>query len=274
VSLLCATIGFVRRKVYWIAAVSVCVLVVPSLAGILVLAFAAHWLMASVTTAWDVRNVFIILAFQLSGLGLIVLLVNMSGIQSGTLERVCFTTAVTSVFVLFLVLRTVAVTYSHPLSSIGLTTARLWVNVWIGLGAAAVLLPISHGIEAVLVRQFGPSTFWHPKEQIARQSRGAHDLTLLLLSSAVLAPISEEVFFRGFTFYTFKRRYGTVRAAALSSALFTVLHLDPLWFPPIYCVGVVLAFLYDWRQSLVAPMIAHAAFNATNVLTMYLWGQG
>jgi membrane protease YdiL (CAAX protease family) len=92
----------------------------------------------------------------------------------------------------------------------------------------------------------------------------------LLLAATVVAPVVEEVFFRGFVFAGFRERYGWPRAALISAGLFSVLHLQPLAIPPIFLLGLIFAFLYQRSRSLWPAILMHVLMNALALGATYL----
>jgi membrane protease YdiL (CAAX protease family) len=95
----------------------------------------------------------------------------------------------------------------------------------------------------------------------------------LLVAAALVAPVVEELFFRGFVYAGLRQRFGWVRAALVSSALFSVLHLQPLGIPPIFLLGLMFAFLYERSRSLWPAILMHVTMNALAVGAAYLASQ-
>lgn len=84
---------------------------------------------------------------------------------------------------------------------------------------------------------------------------------LILVAGAVIAPIVEEIIFRGFIFAGFKARYGWVKAAVLSSGLFAMIHFQPLAIIGIFLMGMIFAFLYQYSGSIWPGIIMHMSTN-------------
>jgi membrane protease YdiL (CAAX protease family) len=93
----------------------------------------------------------------------------------------------------------------------------------------------------------------------------ADSLILLALAIVVVAPVAEEVFFRGFLYRgLIETRLGIVGTTLLNSAMFAALHTqyDAFDIASIFAVGVV-ASLARWRTgSLLAPIAVHMLVNA------------
>jgi uncharacterized protein len=102
---------------------------------------------------------------------------------------------------------------------------------------------------------------------------GAHDPLLIAgfaLLACVLAPLMEEFVFRGFVFNALGRYLPFWPAAVLSGAAFALAHWDSSAFAPLCAGGVVLAWVYRRSGALIGSMIAHATFNAVQVLLIVL----
>ncbi len=84
---------------------------------------------------------------------------------------------------------------------------------------------------------------------------------LVLLCTVVLGPIVEEVVFRGLVFTRLRRAMPLWSAALLSALLFGVMHGNPLWIAYAFCLGCVLAFVYEKGGGLWASVFFHILFN-------------
>jgi membrane protease YdiL (CAAX protease family) len=91
---------------------------------------------------------------------------------------------------------------------------------------------------------------------------------ILTFFVALLGPVLEEIFFRGFVYSGMKKRFGVAGAACLSSVVFAALHVSWVAFLPIWMLGVFLAFLYEETGSLAAPITVHVLHNTLMVCFM------
>ena len=82
---------------------------------------------------------------------------------------------------------------------------------------------------------------------------------------AVVTPVVEEVFFRGFVFAGLVPRLGVGWAILASSAVFSFFHLAVGVLIPIFITGLLLAWLYHRNGSLWPSIIAHAGQNTLAV---------
>lgn len=98
-------------------------------------------------------------------------------------------------------------------------------------------------------------------------TRGA-GFVLTFIAAAVVAPIAEEIFFRGFMYGGLRGRIGVIGAMIVSTLFFTVLHLSVDLFVPIFVLGLFLAWLYEYTGSLYPGIFLHAANNALSLLAL------
>lgn len=79
--------------------------------------------------------------------------------------------------------------------------------------------------------------------------------------SVVLAPIIEEIVFRGVLFPAIKRRYGLMAGVMVSSLVFTLVHINPVQMISVLPLGIYLAIMYHRTGSIYPGMALHATWN-------------
>jgi len=129
-----------------------------------------------------------------------------------------------------------------------------------------MLLSRQLGLEAGSGAASRPPT--HPVVGLALQG-GLWLWVQLFVVAAVLAPLVEEVFFRGVLYSHLREamgRFGSVvsvlLATLLSSFLFAVIHPQGwLAVPVLMALAIAFSLAREWRGSLIAPMVAHACNN-------------
>lgn len=101
-------------------------------------------------------------------------------------------------------------------------------------------------------------------------------LAPLFLLACVMAPILEETVFRGLLYRHLREATGGLPAwgsvlfsAVVTGALFAILHpQDLLAVPFIMGIALALAFMREWRNTLLPSMIGHAVSNAVTLLAL------
>ena len=94
-----------------------------------------------------------------------------------------------------------------------------------------------------------------------------------LLAASIIAPVCEEVFFRSFVFMGFLRSMPVWVAIVSSAFLFALVHQDLASFAVLFFIGLALAFLRWYSNSIWPGIIVHALNNVTSavliILTLY-----
>lgn len=93
---------------------------------------------------------------------------------------------------------------------------------------------------------------------------------LFAVGAVLVAPLVEEIFFRGFVFAGLRERYGWRRAAVISAGLFAVIHLQPTAIAPIFVLGLIFAYLYERSCSIWPAVLMHVSSNALALGAAYL----
>ncbi len=97
---------------------------------------------------------------------------------------------------------------------------------------------------------------------IEEEKRAPFLMILSVLLGAVISPIFEEIFFRGFCYPILRNHWGKIWGMILSSAFFAGIHHSGFVFWPIFILGMALAFLYEKRRSLIASITLHITHNS------------
>ena len=92
---------------------------------------------------------------------------------------------------------------------------------------------------------------------------------LAYLGIAVLAPVVEELFFRGILFQGFSQSFGPLWGGVTSAAVFTIFHVDPHVFGRIFWTGILFAFLFYKTKSLWPSIVCHFIVNSLAVIALF-----
>lgn len=91
-----------------------------------------------------------------------------------------------------------------------------------------------------------------------------------LVVASLLAPLIEEMFFRGFLLPGLVRRFGFSAGALISAAIFGGAHLNAASFLPLTFFGLVLAILYRGTGSIYPGIMLHSVNNSIALLVSFL----
>lgn len=92
---------------------------------------------------------------------------------------------------------------------------------------------------------------------------------LILTAGALLAPIGEELFFRGYVFRTYLETRGPVVAYGLTSLLFAVLHQNLPGLPLFIILSAMFCWTYQRTRSVVPSIVGHALNNLYGFSILY-----
>ncbi len=86
-------------------------------------------------------------------------------------------------------------------------------------------------------------------------------------AALVLAPVGEEVLFRGIL-YPLLRQRSRALAAAVTGVLFAGVHFYPVGFLPFAFLSLALVAVYEMTRNLFAPILLHSLFNTLNFVVI------
>ena len=105
--------------------------------------------------------------------------------------------------------------------------------------------------------------------QVILETRSAWVLTLAVIVAVVVAPISEELLFRGLLQPALGRWIGRWPAILFAAAFFAVAHMDLYAVATLLALGIALGYVYDRTRSLAAPVALHMAFNGITLFSVF-----
>jgi membrane protease YdiL (CAAX protease family) len=144
-------------------------------------------------------------------------------------------------------------------------------GVLFGIGLYPVMVFVVGGLLTVLLQTISGEPVEAP-EQVG-EHLPAVGTALTVVYAIVIAPIGEELFFRGVLFRALRDRHGFWVGAVGSSIGFGLIHFIPgsaidaaLLMTVMFFTGVALCFIYERRRTIVAPMAAHVTFNVIGIV--------
>lgn len=129
-----------------------------------------------------------------------------------------------------------------------------------------ILGPIATVALSVAVSQIGPEV--EGMRQMAELVRGPGAVAGSLIVLALLAPLVEELVFRGLLYGWIEGRWGARPAIAVSAAAFAIAHFEPTYMLLVLPLGLLFSWL-RWRtNSLLPSFAAHVVNNGFAVLSV------
>ena len=115
-----------------------------------------------------------------------------------------------------------------------------------------------------------------PARELSDKATSAVGILAIIITVGVLAPIAEELFFRGLLYGAIRKRGDFPSngrktiwfSIIISSAIFSAIHFQLLLFPALFVVGIIFAWIYEKYQRLAPAIWAHVGFNATTLLSL------
>lgn len=117
---------------------------------------------------------------------------------------------------------------------------------------------------SIAVSQFGLEP--QGMKQVIEIVREPRQLVISLLALAVLAPIVEELVFRGLLYGWIAGRWNSLAAWLISSVLFAAAHMEPAHVVLVLPLGLLFGWLRRRTDSLLPSMIAHIINNGFALL--------
>tara|TARA_Y100000385_G_C13084938_1_gene635952 strand:+ start:502 stop:1086 length:585 start_codon:yes stop_codon:yes gene_type:complete len=93
----------------------------------------------------------------------------------------------------------------------------------------------------------------------------------ILIHVLLIAPIVEEVIFRGYMYRILKSRIPIIFAMIISSTLFSLIHYNVLSYILLFVLSIFLTYIYERNGSIICPIIIHSLFNLM-MSTLIIYG--
>lgn len=148
--------------------------------------------------------------------------------------------------------------------ALGLRRFNVKRGVMLALAVVAAGVLISY-LYDLLMQALGVETSSSIPVEFTESGLG---LGITAFTAVVVAPLAEEVSFRGFLFPAIGKRWGYGWGAIISAAIFSIAHLQPGALVPIFILGLLLARLYMVTGSIWPCIITHAVYNSIALIFM------
>lgn len=113
-----------------------------------------------------------------------------------------------------------------------------------------------------------PAWFW---ELFNKIFEGDFGWLGAFMKVAVVAPIVEELIFRGLILKGLRRNYNSFTAVFISALLFALFHLNPWQFPATFILGLLLGWIMIRTNNIILSILGHSINNFLVLLSITFW---
>lgn len=111
------------------------------------------------------------------------------------------------------------------------------------------------------------NTYENSKTEAMQQNVTFFTVLIAFVSAAIISPLYEEIFYRGFIYRWLRTRLSMRWAILLSSLIFTIVHIPTYNAMPVnFLCGVVFAWAYERTNSIWPAVIVHGLVNGIAVV--------
>ena len=187
--------------------------------------------------------------------------------------RMIINTSFLDLLAVVLVMYFTVIQYKEDIKALGISVNNFFRNVFYGIVGYIALVPVLILILAITVIVINITKYVPQRQPVVELFLKETNPTFLTYSSlfaAVVGPIIEELFFRGFMYGALKKYIGIPWSMVLTAAIFAALHTQIVGFLPILALGLLLAYLYEKTGTLVASITVHTIHNLGMVFLVLL----
>ena len=228
-------------------------------------------------TSWGIGTVVkTILLFVLASMGLSILLAILRAVVFRGVSPnffILFHTTLSDLICVGIVIGFIRAGRGHW-KDLGFRSIRWGKELLVGIAGYAAVVPLFFLILfflIIVVQIFSYEPPPHPLVEVfLEEERSPGLIAYSLFLACVAGPILEEIFFRGFCYPAFKKRWGVGWALILSAAFFSLIHQNAFAFLPVFVLGLALGYLYEKRGTLVPSIVLHIVHNSIFITYFFL----
>ena len=224
--------------------------------------------------------VWVIAAFLISsfGTGIGLSILKSVGVSFTGSDQNVYATIVSAVIYILLLLITLGVPRIFKLWStrlsfrklLGLTRLLQYRDILFAVLGFVVYLALAVALVTVVSKLIPGFNVNQVQDLPFSKALTGRNAILVFLSLVVVAPIAEEIIFRGYLFGNLRRTLPTWAAALITSVVFGAIHLQWNVGLDVFMLSLVSCFLRYKTGSLWASMLLHMAKNGLAFYTLYI----
>ncbi|MEG1548040.1 MAG: CPBP family intramembrane glutamic endopeptidase [Clostridia bacterium] len=155
--------------------------------------------------------------------------------------------------VLMIIFRATRKRYSEQISLLPVQVSKLWPVVVMG---AAMTFVVTAGMDMLPI----PEQWWESYEQLS-STLVAGSPIIAFVSTVIVAPVVEEVVFRGLVYTRLRSGMPFIVAMLLECAIFAVLHGTAIWIAYAFLLAILMTLVFEAYGSIWASIALHITFN-------------
>lgn len=183
-------------------------------------------------------------------------------------------TTIIDVVAIACVYRLIRIKYRDSIASLGLTLRHWAKDIATGVAGYLTLLPSLVAMLLLVIWISGLFKYEAPPQPVIDLFISEKRSAILLYGGifvALLGPVAEEVFFRGFAYTALRNRLSMKPALIITSAAFGALHGNIVAFLPVASLGCLLAYLYEKTGSLIPSITVHIIHNSALIFVVFIY---
>jgi membrane protease YdiL (CAAX protease family) len=151
---------------------------------------------------------------------------------------------------------------------------NFWQKSWLVWGLGGYLVALLLVVLVSLINQ----QIWqgqggsNPLLLLALESQDWVALLLFFVTASLLAPIFEEIMFRGFLLPSLTRYLPVWGAIVSSGLIFAIAHLSLSEVLPLTTLGIILGVVYTRSRNLLASILLHSLWNSGTLISLFILG--
>jgi membrane protease YdiL (CAAX protease family) len=153
---------------------------------------------------------------------------------------------------------------------LGLRWAQWWHLLWFGPLVVVSMWGVMGGLQVsgylAWMEEYAGTPSMQESVELMKKSQDTVVVGLMAFSAAIVAPLAEEIIFRGYLYPVAKKWSGKWAAVIFSALWFSACHGNVPLVLPLFLLGIILALAYEKTGSIWAPIGIHFFFNSATVL--------
>ena len=154
-----------------------------------------------------------------------------------------------------------------PVQAFGVQKLHISQLIRVSMLGLATLYPLIFSVQIVSEKLQGIHSN-QPLVQFLMQNTSCSDRTTVTLLAVVIAPLSEELIFRGYLYGVLRQYIGVLGSTLVTSTLFAGIHQYIAIFPGLFLLAVGLSCFYERTGCLLVPILMHSLFNFVGIMAI------